>query len=304
MVTFRDGPGKQAKMSIHLRENQYRGVNAHLQSHFQSEGGWEMFHAAHITHLAEKLDTLLPEGYYALNEKSLQLSAMDFESGDIKHSRMRPDITILREAFPDPTDRSPQSGTPFATLPLIRIALEDDPLDAVLIYQEDDANTVTLVTRLEVLSPTNKPPGSHYRQYLRKRNDTLNARINLVEVDYLHETRLPTTLLPIYPYEVDSAPYLILVNRPSGKKADEKTLAYQFSVDSDIPIIDIPLAGKEVLPLDMNPIYNQTFASNRYYGIKLVDYSELPVRFDSYSPADQQRIRERMTAIAQEHNPE
>ena len=41
-------------MPVHQRDNQYRGVNAHLHSLLQREGGgWEMFHAAHITHLID-----------------------------------------------------------------------------------------------------------------------------------------------------------------------------------------------------------------------------------------------------------
>jgi hypothetical protein len=32
-------------MPIHTRKNLYQGVNAHLHSYLQQEGGWESFHA-------------------------------------------------------------------------------------------------------------------------------------------------------------------------------------------------------------------------------------------------------------------
>ena len=57
-------------MAIHYRENQYAGINAHLHSYLQSEpAGWEEFHGMHISHLAETLDLLLPDGYLVRPEK-------------------------------------------------------------------------------------------------------------------------------------------------------------------------------------------------------------------------------------------
>ena len=72
-------------MPIHFRENQYNGINAHLQSLLQQDG-WESFHSAHITHLTEAIDQLLPYGYYVVNEKSLQISAIDPRTGDLSRT--------------------------------------------------------------------------------------------------------------------------------------------------------------------------------------------------------------------------
>ncbi len=46
---------------MHARQNQYPGVNPHLNSALQQPGGgWKGFHSKHITHLAAYLDDVLP----------------------------------------------------------------------------------------------------------------------------------------------------------------------------------------------------------------------------------------------------
>lgn len=283
-------------MPIHLRENQYRGVNAHLQSYLQSPGGgWEMFHAAHITHLTEAIDLLLPEGYYSLNEKSLQLVIFDFEIGEQSASRTRPDIGLYQIS---PSTSPATSGVPVATLPLIKIVLEDDPLSSTVIVQQREDGQFTLITRIELLSPGNKPPGTHYRQYLRKRNETLDNGINLVEIDYLHETHLPSQLIPSYPHnEPNAYPNIILVSEPNSPLNRGRTSLYGCHVDEPVPLVEIPLTNDETITLNLGEVFHQTFASNRYYGIVIVDYEQLPLHFERYNPPDQERIRARMAAV-------
>jgi hypothetical protein len=291
-------------MPIHLRDNQYRGVNAHLQSFLQTPGkGWEMFHAAHITHLTDVIDALLPDGYYVLNEKSLQLSTLDFETGERGISRTRPDMSIYGEPIA-PSSSFGIGSMPTATLPLMKIIVEDDPLPSTIIYKAESDGQMIPVTRLELLSPGNKPPGTHYRQYFLKRNETLESGINLIEIDYLHETRLPTSFLPSYPdHESGAYPYAILVSRPGYPGARGSTLVYGFHVDDSMPYIAIPLAGDDTITIDFGAVYNTTFSRNRYYGAVAVDYEQLPVRFDTYTPDDQARIRERMNSVIASSKP-
>jgi len=158
-----------------------------------------------------------------------------------------------------------------------------------------------LVTRIELLSPANKPPGSYYRQYLAKRDETLLAGINLVEIDYLHERRSPLAILPDYTRQEPHAyPYHILVSRPYPSLADGQTAIYGFRVDDPIPAIAIPLAGEDSVTLDLNAVYNHTFSSNLTYGLRIVDYEQPPPGFETYDAEDQQHIRSRMAAVAQQ----
>lgn len=132
-------------MSIFLRENPYRGVNAHLHSYLQNEQGvWKVFHNKHIADIAEALDRLLPPGYEVILICSLQIEPVDFDD-DAELSALE-----IRELA------GPGEGVP--------------------------------VTRLELLSPTNKPPGDGYLQYREKHIVTIEQGVPLVELDYLHQT--------------------------------------------------------------------------------------------------------------------
>jgi hypothetical protein len=65
-----------------------------------------------------------------------------------------------------------------------------------------------------------------------------------------------------------------------------------------MPRVSIPLAGEDSITLNLGTVYNLTFARNRYYGLVATDYAQLPARFETYTPADQERIRARMAAVA------
>ena len=179
-------------MPIHYRENQYQGINAHLQSALQSPGGgWESFHAAHITHLTEAIDSLLPANYYVLNEKSLQLSTFNLETEEKGISGTRPDLGIFQDQPSTGHQPATAASSPVPTLPIIKTVLEEDPLESVIIYRAESPANAIPVTRIELLSMGNKPGGAHYPQYTAKCNETLDSSINLIEIDYLHESRSP-----------------------------------------------------------------------------------------------------------------
>jgi hypothetical protein len=174
---------------------------------------------------------------------------------------------------------------------------EEEYLNAVVIHVAEDNSLGRPVTRIELLSPTNKPPGEGYRQYREKRNATLRSGVSLIEIDYLHQTQSPIWSLPSYPdREAGAQPYNITVNdpRPSLDKGLSKT--YAFGVDDPIPIIEIPLAGNDHLVFDLMVVYNETFERTRFYQA-VVDYEQPPLALDTYSPVDQERIEARMRMI-------
>lgn len=69
--------------------NQYLGINAHLHSFWQGVGGWSRFHTNHISDLLRMLrPLLLPLGYDADIEPSLQIRRVDDGGPDLRPSRM------------------------------------------------------------------------------------------------------------------------------------------------------------------------------------------------------------------------
>lgn len=73
-------------MPIYHRDNRYAGVNAHLHSIFQAQGGWSSLHTNIIAELARHLNSRLPEGYLVDIEQSLQIRHSPINSGKAHHS--------------------------------------------------------------------------------------------------------------------------------------------------------------------------------------------------------------------------
>jgi hypothetical protein len=290
-------------MPIYRTHNAYRGINAHLHSYFQQRGEWAVFHGVHITHLSEALQAVLPaeSGYLAVPEKSLQI-VRDNLMGQVSRRRTIPDVGIYRPDRGEPlTDRS-GAVAPGATVRLMETFFEPETVRSVVIRQvvDDDDPLGVPVTRIELLSPANKPPGSHYAQYLTNRDNTLLSGINLVELDYLHEQRSQLAVLPNYPRrEAHAYPYVVAVSVPHPSVEEGRTDFYGFRVDDPLPAVAVPLAGEDEVTLDLNAVYQHTFASNRLFA-RLVDYGAPPLNFEAYDAEDQRRIQARMEAIAEE----
>jgi hypothetical protein len=99
---------------------------------------------------------------------------------------------------------------PGTTLSILDTLSEPEQVTAVAVYcsRQSSGDLGELVTRIELLSPANKPPGSYFRQYLAKREETVLSGVNLVEIDYLHQRRSPLALIPDYTRrEANSYPY-------------------------------------------------------------------------------------------------
>ncbi len=290
-------------MAIHYRENQYRGINAHLHSFLQNKSGaWRGFHTDMIGAMRLAIDSALPVGYYALTDQSLQLDEYAL-LGSITPQRTTTiaDVAVYERNFPMPTLNPAVVARPPTTLiPLVETLTDEDYLNTVMILKTGEDDTLTPVTRIELLSPANKPSGSHYSQYMLNRDKTLLSGVKLVEIDYLHQIRSPIRTLPSYPrQEKDAYPYLILVSDLLPNLEESRMAVYGINVDEPIPTVRIPLAGQDYFVFDFNALYQQVFAQNRYYGEVIVDYEQLPVKFDTYSSQDQARIQSRMEAVAE-----
>ena len=287
-------------MPIHYQENQYRGINAHLHSFFQERGGWETFHSDHIAELRRAISRILPSGYFALSEKSLQISGFNPVTGESRHGIIRPDVEIYRTpSTPSGSDSALMALDPPADVVSIAETLSDvEHLMSIVIYKQRIDDQLIPVTRIELLSPANKPLGSHYETYILKRDETLIGGVNLIEMDYLHQSPPSIKILPSYPERHPKAfPYTILVSHPYPTLETGQVAIYGFNVDDPIPKISVPLAGTDSIGLDLGAIYHRTFADNGYYGLRVVDYEQEPTRMESYNEADQERIRQRMAAV-------
>jgi hypothetical protein len=280
-------------------KNQYRGINAHLHSHWQAKGGWDEFHFDHITHLSAALRLQLrPMGYIVGSQNSLQIRRMDEPA-----RRPEADVTIYD---PDPV-RSRQPVTSAVTAPqvvhlldVLEIYEEVSPYRSIVIY--DQPGKGTPVAWIELLSPSNKPGGQDAEIYKRKRQDILQTGIVFVELDYLHESSPTFLKIPDYRTrgatdrsQAGSSPYRIVVADPRPIFNEGDAYIYAISVDDLLPVVKIPLSSGDIVEFDFNPPYQRTFEED-FCGDN-VDYTQLPLNFDRYSDADKARILSRSLAV-------
>jgi hypothetical protein len=289
-------------MPIRSDKNLYPGVNAHFNSFLQQNGGvWESFHARLINGLADQLDEVLPANYYALTEKSLQITSLPLIESQ---QRVRPDVSILRTSSSAPRSGSALvADAPFAVVPALDVSSEEDaaPL-AVLVYRTSAGQaTGVLVTRIEVLFPANKPPGSDYRHYRTQRRKVMQAGVNLVEIDLLHEQRPVVSSFPSYADGESDYPYLIATTSPDGSMQGGQTQLYGIRVLDCLPRVALPLTNEDQVVVDFAEVYAATFQRFHRLAQMVIDYAQEPSNFDRYHPEDRERIRTLLATIRAEH---
>ncbi len=279
-------------MPVLTQTNLYRGVNAHLHSHWQMSGGWHNFHNRHIGDLAGLLRLqLLPMGYTATLESSLQIRRV----GDDVFTP-RADVLISDLSTPPAPGVTP-------TVAQMLTAEQDTgaPYRAVVIRDKADR---TPVAWLELLSPSNKGAGPDAQAYLLKRRDLLASGLVFIEIDYLHET--PPTFPRLLDYtdplqrNAGAYPYRIVVLDPRPDITSGPAHPAEFAVDDPIPTVSIPLNAEQSLAFDFGAAYDKTY-TEMGYGLESVDYAELPPNFDGYNVRDQWRVLKKMVVILRAH---
>ncbi|MEZ4729539.1 MAG: DUF4058 family protein [Caldilineaceae bacterium] len=286
-------------------KNQYIGINAHLHSFWQAEGGWDEFHAAHIIYLANALKIpLLPMGYTAGVQQSLQIRRANTPDGRPEADVLIYDTDPQRSYEPLPPSRS---GYGLLVMPIAELleAKEQGSKDyhAIGLYQfaPGKRDRGEPIVWIELLLPSNKPGGQNAAYYREKVLKLLRSGIVLIEIDYLHESAPTFPGIPNYrPVEngdalpQDAHPYRIVIDpRPTLMKGIARL--YQFDVDEALPVVDIGLQGSAVLAFDFGEPYTRTLEESMF-GLD-VDYSRLPLNFQRYRKDDQSRIATRMVAL-------
>jgi Protein of unknown function (DUF4058) len=184
------------------------------------------------------------------------------EEGKASHPFV-PDVSVSTERREKKKPSRKKSGTVVAEPVisaepvLMRAFIEEEHREAfVEIYEA--APEQRLVTSIEVLSPSNKRPGTPgYELYLRKRQSLLLGDANLVEIDLLRGgSRMP--MLDPWP----DSPYTVLVAR-ARKFGLCRVWPVYFQMRS--PSIPIPLLKPDPdLLLDLQPMIDSIYQRSRY----------------------------------------
>lgn len=170
----------------------FPGVDPYLEAHDL----WEDVHARLANAISVQLQPRLRPRYFAALTPYVTYEDVAIE----QISAIKPDIALLvREPLPIGA-AAHESAAPYTAVSMI------DWSDVAAKTQRIEIRAVgsnTLVTVIEILSPSNKQPGTDsYEAYQRKRRDVLHSDVHLLELDLLRRgTRWPfNTALPDAPY--------------------------------------------------------------------------------------------------------
>jgi len=282
-------------MVLRSRTNPYPGINIHLNSFLQSEkGDWVSFHSSHIEHLRIHIDQRLPDNYFAVSELGLQIGGFDAGTGWESKSRVRPDITITERETPSTMKPSVSSETssPTGTLTLLDSLRDPDELIGLTIYYMAETHEHGQpIARIELLSPANKIGGAYHNEYSKKRRETLETGLQLIEIDYLHASRPVIRNLASYRDKQKNAyPYVVLINDPRPTLEDGWIRYFAWHVEDKLPVFPILLRDGEQVIIDLGYAYNYTYENVRVFQ-SMLDYAVAPINIDTYTEADQQKIQ-------------
>ena len=215
---------------------------------------WHSFHTLLIAELARGCRAVLPERYYVTVEQRAYLYL-----GDDPQEVQVPDLAVVRR-FPGLVGAGkPAVGVLDAGVEVLLPSPE--VLHQRYLEVRDLQENERVVTVLEVLSPSNKRPGSGRDDYIAKREDVLTSRTNLIEIDLLRiGPRLPAFGAP------EGLDYSVLIARASTRP---RARLIPFSVRDPFPEIPVPLHSDEPEPLlSLASVFAETYHTGSY-GMRL-----------------------------------
>jgi hypothetical protein len=223
---------------------------------------WSDFHATYMTVIRELLTPLVRPRYVVRVERRVYL-----EEPFAEPDQAIPDVAILERRG---IARSSSATAVLDEAPAGVAAVEcllpeaEEHHEYYLVLR--DRETLRIVTLIELLSPTNKRAGSEGREeYLDKREEVLQSRTNLVELDLLRGgQRLPMQT------ELPKGDYYAFVRRGWRRR---HAAVYAWTLREKMPPIPIPLRKNEPEPtLDLQTALDLSYDRAAYQDS--LDYSQ------------------------------
>lgn len=245
-----------------------------MDPYLEAPDVWPDFHHTLATAMRAELNAALPPPYYARVETRSELGIL-LDEGVIK--RIIPDVFIVRHPEPQP------SSSPMPVLERrqvlskpVQVTINTEPWRHPFIEIRDAKRGHLVVTVIEVVSPSNKAPGSDREAYERKQHDVLQSQANLVEIDLLRAGTRPLPYRELHAVVDFLKPsYLILINRATTRRAtmtDYELFTVQLA--DVLPCIPIPLEGDAQIPLDLQIVVNRVYDEGQYQ--RFLDYHQPP----------------------------
>src|SRR5579871_4080589 len=239
-----------------------------MDPYIEARGLWGDFHADLISEIKRALAEATPERYFVRTAERSYHVVVGEEGKEERH--FVPDVKITTPENGS-KGRKKSGGAALAEpaeesepVTLCAFIVEQEREAFVEVYESDPE--VRLVTTIEVLSPSNKRPGTEgWEQYVSKRRSLLLGGVNLVEIDLLRGGKRPPMRDP-WP----NSPYTLLVARAFRP---DRCKVWRAHFQESLPEIPVPLTSPDAdLPLRLQPMIDTIYKRSRYAGS--IDYNK------------------------------
>jgi hypothetical protein len=224
----------------------------------EARGLWTDFHDSLIVELRRILNSQLPPRYEALLGERTYIDVVDPIEGTRGESVIKPDVRIDRQQpSPEGTWQRDEGQGILAASVLMHPEMNVEETETYIEIRETAAGD-RVVTCIELLSPTNKKPGSPgWGEYERKRQLMLEGASHFIEIDLLRGGRRRAMREP-WP----KSPYYILVMRREEAPSCHVFPAY---ATDRLPTFPIPLVPPDAdLLCDLQAAVDSVLGSSRY----------------------------------------
>ncbi len=221
-----------------------------MDPYIETCGLWGDFHFHMIASIAGHLADVAPRRYLVRTGERSYLVFVDEEG---KNSYPLPP----KVGITSPRGRKKGKAVLAETAHVMRAFIEEEHRESFIEIYETDPES-RLVTSIEVLSPSNKRPGTQgWDLYQRKRQSILRGHVSLVEIDLLRGGRRMPMLDP-WP----NSPYTLLVARA---RHPQTCRVWEAHFQHPLPPIPVPLTKPDPdLALNLQPLIDTIYRRFRY----------------------------------------
>ena len=236
--------------------NPFPGMDPYLEG-----PSWSVVHSNLIQEISRQLSLKLRPKYVAWSNERIVLSIPDPIELPTQQSRI-PDVGVFNF---DDDGMLADSGVA-ATASIVVDAVMPEPLVQTFV-EVREIETQSLVTAIEMLSPTNKR-GDGLVEFRQKRIEYLSGNAHYIEIDLLRiGERFPTSR------PLPSVPYCAFVSRTIRRPHVE---AWPIAMDQALPTIPVPLLKNDPeVMLDLQQAWQTIYEIFSYD--RLVDHARDPV---------------------------
>jgi len=235
-----------------------------MDPYLEDPGLWPDVHHGLISQMQAELNQRVGDNYYVRVEERVYVTDLE----DAERSLMIPDLRIGQTPKVGHMTSPPQTTITIdvAEPELITTLLDDEIHEAHLeVVDRVDRSVVTII---EVLSPSNKVPGSKGRaSYQQKRREVMDSPCTWIEIDLLRAGD------PIIPRQkLGGCDYYVHISQVEQRP---KGAVWRIRLPQRLPGILIPLKSEDsAVPLDLQQVLDTAYNRGAYN--KTIDYQSPP----------------------------